>query len=94
MQQGMAIELLDSCLKDSDHNLQEVLRCIHVGLLCVQQRAADRPSMSSVFLMLSSDGHVLPYPNRPGYFVETESPQRYPESSITSLITISETEAR
>ncbi|GMN61954.1 hypothetical protein TIFTF001_031047 [Ficus carica] len=94
MQQGMAIELLDSCLRDSDHNLQEVLRCIHVGLLCVQQRAADRPSMSFVVLMLSSGGHVLPYPNRPSYFMETESPQRYPESSISNLITLSETEAR
>ncbi|GMN66394.1 hypothetical protein TIFTF001_035466 [Ficus carica] len=73
MQQGMAIELLDSCLRDSDHNLQEVLCCIHVGLLCVQQRAADRPSMSSVVVMLSSDDHVLPCPNRPGYFMETKS---------------------
>ncbi|GMN33370.1 hypothetical protein TIFTF001_048257 [Ficus carica] len=93
MQQGMAIELLDSCLRDSDHNLQEVLCCIHVGLLCVQQRAADRPSMSSVVVMLSSDDHVLPCPNRPGYFMETESPQRYSDSSLTSLVTISGTEA-
>ncbi|GMN61958.1 hypothetical protein TIFTF001_031046 [Ficus carica] len=80
MQQGRAIELLDSQLKDSDHNLQEVLRCIHVGLLCVQQRAVDRPSMSSVVVMLGSDSHVLPHPKRPGYFMETESPQRHPES--------------
>ena len=94
MQQGRAIELLDSQLKDSDHNLQEVLRCIHVGLLCVQQRAVDRPSMSSVVVMLGSDSHVLPYPKRPGYFMETESPQRHPESYLTSIITISGPEAR
>lgn len=82
MQQGTAIELLDSCLRDSDHNLEEVLGCIHVSLLRVQQHAIDRPSMSSVVMMLSSDGHVFPYPNRPGYFMETESQQgrqQYPE---------------
>ncbi|GMN61951.1 hypothetical protein TIFTF001_031034 [Ficus carica] len=88
MQQGMATELLDSCLRDSDLNLKEVSRCIHVSLLCVQQRAADRPKMSSVVVMLSSDGHVLPYPNRPGYFMEKEAPQKYPESSITSVIAV------
>lgn len=88
MQQGMATELLDSCIRDSDLNLQEVLRCIHVGLLCVQQRAADRPKMSSVVVMLSSDGHVLPYPNRPGYFMEKEAPQKYPEPFITSVIAV------
>ena len=94
MQEGRAVELLDSHLRDSHHNLQEVLRCIHVGLLCVQQRTSDRPSMSSVVVMLSSDSHVLPYPNRPGYFMETESPQLFPESSRVSTITISGPVAR
>ncbi|GMN61955.1 hypothetical protein TIFTF001_031051 [Ficus carica] len=47
---------------------------------------ADRPSMSAVFVMLSSDCHVLPYPNRPAYFMETETPQRCPESSLTGPI--------
>ncbi|GMN61957.1 hypothetical protein TIFTF001_031044 [Ficus carica] len=94
MQQGMATELRDSCLRDSDHNLLEVLRCIHVGLLCVQQRAADRPSMSSVVVMLSSDCHVLPYPNRPAYFMETESPQRCPTSNLTGPVSVSDVEAR
>ena len=93
MQQGMATELRDSCLRDSDHNLQEVLRSIHVGLLCVPQRAADRPSMSSMFFMLSSDCHVLPYPNRPACFMETETPQRCPESSLTGPISVLEVEA-
>ncbi|XP_024027472.1 G-type lectin S-receptor-like serine/threonine-protein kinase At4g27290 [Morus notabilis] len=88
MQEGRAIELLDPCLRDSQHNVLEVLRCIHVGLLCVQHRAADRPGMSSVVVMLSSDSHALPCPNRPGYFMEIEEPQQYPDSSLSSIITI------
>ena len=41
--------------------LFEVLRCIHVGLLCVQQKQEDRPNMSFMVLMLSSD-NSLPNP--------------------------------
>ncbi|MQL84469.1 hypothetical protein Taro_016954 [Colocasia esculenta] len=32
----------------------EVRRCIHIGLLCVQEAPEDRPTMTSVVLMLSS----------------------------------------
>ena len=47
--------------------LSEVLRRIHVALLCVQQKPEDRPNMSSVVLMLSSD-NSLPSPRQPGFF--------------------------
>ena len=94
MQQDRAIELLDPCLRDSHYSLQEVLRCIHVGLLCAQQRAMNRPSMSSVVVMLGSDSHVLPHPQKPGYFTETESPREYVESSLTENMTSSVLEAR
>nr|POE45665.1 s-locus-specific glycoprotein s13 [Quercus suber] len=49
--------------------LSEVLRCIHVGLLCVQQKPEDRPNMSSVVLMLSND-NSLPNPRQPSFFTE------------------------
>ena len=40
-----------------------------MGLLCVQQSPEDRPSMSTVVLMLSSDS-ALPQPKQPGFFSE------------------------
>ncbi|KAJ4798619.1 Serine/threonine-protein kinase [Rhynchospora pubera] len=43
----------------------ELLRCLHVALLCVQGCPDDRPSMSSVCMMLSSDSLVLPAPKKP-----------------------------
>ncbi|KAI3971471.1 hypothetical protein MKW92_033642 [Papaver armeniacum] len=65
------MELMDPCLEDSSTSASsEVLKCIQVGLLCVQQLPEDRPSMSSVVFMLASENVVLPEPKQPGFFVE------------------------
>ncbi|CAH1414746.1 unnamed protein product [Lactuca virosa] len=49
--------------------VSEVLRSIHVALLCVQHHAEDRPTMLSVVLMLTSDC-VLPPPKEPTFWSE------------------------
>ena len=46
-----------------------MMRCIHIGLLCVQENLADRPTMSSVVSMLKSDSLTLPIPLEPAFFV-------------------------
>jgi len=68
--EGRALELLDEVLGEQC-STSEVLRCIQVGLLCVQQRPKDRPDMSSVVLMLNGD-KVLPKPKVPGFYTETD----------------------
>ncbi|XP_034697800.1 putative receptor-like protein kinase At4g00960 isoform X2 [Vitis riparia] len=56
----------------------EIMRCIHIGLLCVQENVADRPTMASVVLMLSSYSITLPLPSQPAFFMhssmDTEAP--------------------
>ncbi|KAG6755355.1 hypothetical protein POTOM_041176 [Populus tomentosa] len=52
-------------------NLSEVLRSIHVGLLCVQEDPEDRPNMSNVVLMLGNEDE-LPHPRQPGFFIERD----------------------
>ena len=47
----------------------EALKCIHVGLLCVQEAAADRPRMSEVVMMLNSYTVSSPPPLRPAFFI-------------------------
>ncbi|XP_057961386.1 cysteine-rich receptor-like protein kinase 44 isoform X2 [Malania oleifera] len=47
----------------------EVLRCIHIGLLCVQENAARRPTMASVVLMLNSHSTSLPAPSKPAFLL-------------------------
>ncbi|KAL1817373.1 hypothetical protein ACET3Z_019947 [Daucus carota] len=60
--------LVDEAISESC-NHAEVFRVIQIGLLCVQQHPADRPSMSHVVLMLSSN-IALPHPKQPGFFME------------------------
>ena len=66
--EGKPLELIDASMGDP-YNQSEVLRALNVGLLCVQRNPDDRPSMSSVVLMLSSEG-ALPQPKKPGFFTE------------------------
>ncbi|KAI7729754.1 hypothetical protein M8C21_003060 [Ambrosia artemisiifolia] len=58
--------VVDSSLGDTV-NEQEVLLCIHVGILCVQELAADRPTMTDIIFMLSKHETVLPSPNQPAF---------------------------
>ncbi|KAL0366622.1 UNVERIFIED_CONTAM: G-type lectin S-receptor-like serine/threonine-protein kinase SRK [Sesamum radiatum] len=47
------------------------MRSIQVGLLCVQRNPEDRPTMSSVVLMLGNEGDI-PQAKKPGFFTERD----------------------
>lgn len=77
------------------------MRYIHIGLLCVQENVAERPTMGSVVVMLSSSSLTLSVPSEPGFFLHSnnsevpwvnsdstganESTQSVNEVSITEL---------
>ncbi|XP_027354544.1 receptor-like serine/threonine-protein kinase SD1-8 [Abrus precatorius] len=96
---GSALELIDSSVGDS-YSPSEVLRCIHVGLLCVQERPEDRPTMSSVMLMLSSETSLMPQPRNPGFSIgrnpaETDSSSsKQDESWSVNQVTVTLLDAR
>ncbi|KAI3929087.1 hypothetical protein MKW92_028500 [Papaver armeniacum] len=69
-QNGSAIELLDSTLKDTCSR-SEVMGCIHVGLLCVQENVADRPTMPTVVQMLNNSVTSQDLPSLPAFFTDT-----------------------
>ena len=50
-------------------NTNEFLRCVNAALLCVQDDPADRPTMSNVVVMLSSETANLPVPKNPAFFI-------------------------
>ncbi|CAL1378055.1 unnamed protein product [Linum trigynum] len=64
--EGQGLQLLDQTLGDC--NTHNVLRCIHIGLLCVQDQPTDRPTMSDVVAMLSNETLELPDPKQPAFF--------------------------
>ncbi|KAK7262685.1 hypothetical protein RJT34_30261 [Clitoria ternatea] len=95
--EGKALELIDSKIKESCIEL-EVLRCLHVSLLCVQQYPEDRPTMASVILMLGSEMELVE-PKEPGFVsknvsAEGDSRSNQKETSSTNEVTISLLEAR
>lgn len=61
---GENTELVDSTLADSWPS-SEVLRYVQLGLLCVQERAEDRPPMSDVVSMIHNETMTLPDPKEP-----------------------------
>ncbi|KAG4195633.1 hypothetical protein ERO13_A06G120600v2 [Gossypium hirsutum] len=68
---GTTNELVDSTLKDS--STTEVMRCLHIGLLCVQENVAERPNMATVALMLTSYSVTLPLPSQPAFFMHSNT---------------------
>ncbi|KAM1033406.1 hypothetical protein TB2_036392 [Malus domestica] len=64
--EGTASNLIDPALTNGSRN--EIMRCIHIGLLCVQENIADRPTMNVIVLMLNSYSVTLPVPSQPAFF--------------------------
>ncbi|XP_027155828.1 cysteine-rich receptor-like protein kinase 10 [Coffea eugenioides] len=61
---GTPVALLDRNVGDASSR-NEVIQCIHIGLLCVQEDAEQRPNMAAVVLMLNSYSATMPAPNQP-----------------------------
>ncbi|KEH30777.1 Serine/Threonine kinase family protein [Medicago truncatula] len=77
---GRPLQIIDSNIVDSCI-VSEVSRCIHVGLLCVQQYPEDRPTMADVILMLGSEMMTLDEPKEPGFTTRKESAEANSSSS-------------
>ncbi|XP_073028999.1 G-type lectin S-receptor-like serine/threonine-protein kinase At4g27290 [Primulina eburnea] len=86
--EGRSLELMGS-YPGISLCLSKILRSIQIGLLCVQQYPEDRPSMSSVVLMLGNEG-VLPEAKQPGFFTERDVLK--PETSVSSNVASSTNE--
>ncbi|XP_030968418.1 cysteine-rich receptor-like protein kinase 10 [Quercus lobata] len=62
------IEFVDNYLMESG-STSEIVKCIHIGLLCVEENPQDRPTMSTVVVMLASESIALPEPKHPAFSV-------------------------
>ncbi|CAK8561787.1 unnamed protein product [Lathyrus sativus] len=87
---GDYLELIDPLLNDSFVG-DEVKRCIHVGLLCVEQNANDRPTMSDVISMLTNKYELVTLPRKPAFYVRRDSFEGETTSKVTNTDTYSMT---
>ncbi|XP_037415913.1 G-type lectin S-receptor-like serine/threonine-protein kinase B120 isoform X2 [Triticum dicoccoides] len=69
---GRCLELVAASIANEVH-AAEATRYINIALMCVQEHADDRPTMSNIVTMLNSESVVLPEPNHPAYFNTTAS---------------------
>ncbi|GJY95357.1 putative receptor-like protein kinase [Tanacetum coccineum] len=91
---GTPSDMIDLTLNmGSAGSLQNIIRSIHIGLLCVQENVTDRPTMDSIVLMLSSLTILLPQPSEPAFLVhsiitdpEMPLPAEYSSSSGSSCL--------
>ncbi|KAL7154919.1 hypothetical protein ABFS83_03G036600 [Erythranthe nasuta] len=66
--EGKSTSMINPVLRETCGAQPDMMRCIHIALLCVQQNAADRPTMASVVVMLNSSTITLPIPKEPGFY--------------------------
>ncbi|KAF7138457.1 hypothetical protein RHSIM_Rhsim07G0196100 [Rhododendron simsii] len=75
--EGTTPNLIDPALRANSSSMEEMVRCIHIGLLCAQENVAKRPTMDSVIHMLSSSSLNLP----PDFILSTSTSESGNSSS-------------
>ncbi|CAN6921738.1 unnamed protein product [Brassica oleracea] len=66
------LEMIDPAMEEK-YDRNEVFRCIHIALLCVQENPTDRPTMSTIFRMLTNTSITLHMPQPPGFVFRVRS---------------------
>ncbi|XP_028792105.1 putative receptor-like protein kinase At4g00960 [Neltuma alba] len=57
-------------IEEGGSSRNEIMRCIQIGLLCVQEKASDRPTMDTIVAMLSAYSFSLPIPLQPSFYIQ------------------------
>ncbi|KAL9236668.1 hypothetical protein vseg_011307 [Gypsophila vaccaria] len=65
--EGAAVDVVDESIPAVLRS--EIMRVVHIGLLCVQEDVGNRPTMCSVTIMLSSHSFTLPVMTHPAYIM-------------------------
>ncbi|XP_042425596.1 receptor-like serine/threonine-protein kinase SD1-8 isoform X2 [Zingiber officinale] len=77
--EGNGLKLVDESIGYSFPKA-EILKCVKIALLCVQEYPQDRPTMSTILLMMGTDIALIPQPRQPG-FVGIRGPNEINSSS-------------
>ncbi|XP_008235409.1 PREDICTED: G-type lectin S-receptor-like serine/threonine-protein kinase At1g11410 isoform X2 [Prunus mume] len=78
--EGRVLEIVDPSLGEL-YPVNEVVRCIQIALLCVQEYATDRPTMSAVVFMLGNYDAAVPSPRQPAFLLQRTYAARDPSTN-------------
>ncbi|KAG7558041.1 Protein kinase domain [Arabidopsis suecica] len=91
--EGEVLNIVDPSLIETRGLSDEIMKCIHIGLLCVQEKPGSRPTMASVVRMLNANSFTLPRPLQPAFYSGVvDSRDNNHTSSIASLNNVTITE--
>ncbi|KAL1537377.1 non-specific serine/threonine protein kinase [Salvia divinorum] len=82
--EGASANAVDPVLRSGSGSMSEMLRCMHIGLLCVQEDATERPTMAAVVIMLSSASISLAVPTEPAFYDPSGYTSRH-DQSVSNL---------
>ncbi|KAK7405166.1 hypothetical protein VNO78_06365 [Psophocarpus tetragonolobus] len=96
------MDLMDRALADSEttsSSMHTAPRFVSIGLLCVQESPADRPTMSEVVSMIGNDTVTIPSPKPPAFlnvrgYESSIVSGSMPESFSVNVVTNTIVEAR
>ncbi|CAH2046395.1 unnamed protein product [Thlaspi arvense] len=94
--EGKVLNMVDPSLIKTRGLSEEIMKCIHIALLCVQEKAESRPTMATVVLMLNATSFTLSRPSQPGFYPgdgESTSSSTPPTMTLNN-VTITELDPR
>ncbi|VYS61443.1 unnamed protein product [Arabidopsis thaliana] len=99
--EGEVLNIVDPSLIETRGLSDEIRKCIHIGLLCVQENPGSRPTKASIVRMLNANSFTLPRPLQPAFYsgvVDSSSRDnnhtRNPRIASLNDVTITELDPR
>ncbi|KAK9997430.1 hypothetical protein SO802_022116 [Lithocarpus litseifolius] len=81
------LDLMDETLRDTCI-ADQFVKCLNIGLLCIQDEPSDRPTMSIVIKMLDSETVNLPTPKQPAFFIRRDQSSSTYSNRPASIIEV------
>ena len=88
------LDLMDQSVQETC-NANQFMKCVNVGLLCIEEDPSDRPTMSNVVTMLDSEIAIVSTPKQPAFVLRrgqssTASSTSRPETFIELTTSVEE----
>ncbi|XP_023741992.1 receptor-like serine/threonine-protein kinase SD1-7 [Lactuca sativa] len=84
--EGRGLELIDPLIRGTSSNADlQAVKCINIGLLCVEEIMSERPTMSQVVAMLINETTTVPSPKKTAFTIHRSAQvsNRFSNNQVT-----------